>query len=337
MAIEFMDGFDHWTTNSFVARKWDTNSNAIGLSAGRFGGNCLGQFSGPGSTIALSQGQLSAVATRVIGFALQPTNVWASGNSFITILDGATEQISVRSGTAGVLIVSRSGTTLATSTNVLPLNIWCYLEFKCTINSSTGSFELRVNGTSTGWCSGSGVNTQTTANPTTNGFKIFGSNNINFSLDDLYVLNTSGSANNDFLGECRVNILYPVQDSLTGWTTSTGTSHFALVDETNPNDDTDYVYSNTANQEDTYFFSSLATSGAIAGIQNVACMRKDDIGLKTVSIETFVGGSGVVAPAFTPASSYLMYRQIVEQDPSTSAPWTPTTLFNANCGVKIIT
>jgi hypothetical protein len=55
------------------------------------------------------------------------------------------------------------------------------------------------------------------------------------TIDDVYITNTSTR-----LGESRVVVLYPNADTADAdWTRSTGVDHYATVDETTVNGDTD--------------------------------------------------------------------------------------------------
>src|SRR5215471_4142203 len=194
MSIEFIDGFDHYTNGTNLARKWDSASNGgISSGSGRFGGGAFGNNAGAGGSAQLT---LPALATRVIGFAFFP-QAMNTNQAFIQFYDGATVQVDVRTGsTTGTQIqVTRNGTNLATSTFAFILNQWYYLEFKATIGSS-GYYEVRVNGTV--WLSGT-ANTQATSNASFNKIVLFGNNNILWYGDDLYILNSSGTVNNDFL------------------------------------------------------------------------------------------------------------------------------------------
>jgi hypothetical protein len=255
-------------------------------------------------------------------------------------MDGANEQISLRSDGANHIVVSRNGTTLATSTTAIVPNVWIYMEFSYTINTTTGAYTLKVvsGGVETTWLTGTNVNTQTTANANSNGIKFTGTNNNAYNLDDVYVLNSSGSVNNTFLGECRILTSLPTADSATNkaWTPDSGTAHFSRVNEISPDDDTSYVYSATAGQLDTYTFASVSPTGAVAGVATTLCARKDDVGSRTISAEYRGGGSNYTgSKSFSPTSSYLMFQQIYETDPATGLAWTAGGInageFGVNC------
>ena len=196
----------------------------------------------------------------------------------------------------------------------------------------------------TTWLTGSGVNTQTTGNATQNGIKFIAnsSGGQSYFIDDLYILNTSGSVNNTFLGECRILMALPNADSgsvstNSQWTTSSGTVHNTRVNENPPDDDTTYVSSATAGQIDTYKFATVTPTGAVAGVQTTLCARKDDVGGRTICAEYRGGGANYDgANNFSPGSSYLMFRQIYEVDPATGLAWNGTGINAGEFGIKCI-
>ena len=157
----------------------------------------------------------------------------------VTMADGEDElAAAIRVGRAKLGIKLALGPKIGAKTADRGEYVLFLSEYEATIASGTGgSANVHVNGSSV--ISLTGVNTQATANPSANQVLLtsnFGVNNIN--CDDLYVLNTSGSVNNDFLGECRVWMSLPTGDDarFKQWTPSTGTSHFANLDDANPND-----------------------------------------------------------------------------------------------------
>lgn len=332
MSLEFIEGFDHYTTTSFPGRKWDTGSTVNAIVAGRFSGNAVRSGTG------FLQISLSSVQTRVAGFAFLFD---ASGATVVCqFQDAGTTQVELRLDSSRHLVVTRNGTVLTTGTTVLALSIWYYIEFKAKIDPSTGTYEVRLNGAVE--ISGSG-NTRNTTNSTCNQFALRpGFSNHYF--DDIYVLNTTGPPNSDFLGECRIHTTLPNADNTTAtgtnktWTPSTGTNHSALVDETNPNDDTDYISSATAGEIDTFQFPDISPTGTIAGVQAVLCDRKDDAGARTLCAE-YRSGAGTNydgGTSITPGSAYLMHRQIWETDPATSAAWTAANINAGEFGVKCV-
>lgn len=98
-------------------------------------------------------------------------------------------------------------------------------------------------------------------------------------LDDVYICDKSGGVNDTFLGDIKIGCIFPRQDVTTGWTPSTGTTHFSLVNEHVPDDDSTYVFTNSASAIDSYYFDNVSSfSGQIQGAQISFFARKNDEG-----------------------------------------------------------
>lgn len=341
MSLEFMDGFDHLATADLTL-KWDTNTNAISTSivAGRYAAYAVQQGAGGASSPKLIK-TLSggSRATRVIGMAVRFYNSF--DNAIICgFQDAGSFQLELRRTSGGYFTVTRNGTVLETSTATYSLSTWYYIEFKATIDSSTGSYEVRLNGTNI--LSDSGVNTQATANASANQVFVGGNPGapvpVYQQVDDLYVVNTDGSANNDFLGECRIFTNMPTGDSGTNkqWSRSTGTNNYPLVDEANQNGDTDYVYDSTVGDIDTYTFGAISPTGGIAAVAVNLCARKDDAGTRQIAEETRQSSTEYTGTTKTLTSSYTFYQNIREVDPATALAWTGSGVNAAEMGVKVI-
>jgi len=343
MSLEFMDGFDHMQGGGRdVVRKWDTNATWWGTqSPGRFGG-LLAQI-GPGGTstsLSLKQGQLSAVATRVIGFAFYYVNVPTTDTVLVEFFHLGTSQVDLRFNSAKQFFFTRNGTVLGSpSTQNVVVNTWYYFEVLATINPSAGVLTFRVT-TPAGamnWLNVTGVNSSATGSSLTDGIAIRMPSGYEAWIDDLYILNTSGTRNNAFLGECRIMTVFPFQDGFNlQWTTSSGTNHWDRVSENPGDDDSTYNSTATVGNIDTYDMANITPPGAILGVQTVLTARKDDPGARQMIVETRSGGvnrDGVVTQSLN--SNYLIFREIMETDPATSAPWTASGLNATEFGAKL--
>ena len=93
----------------------------------------------------------------------------------------------------------------------------------------------------------------------------------------MYVLDTTGTDNNTFLGSQIVEAVFPNSNAQSNWSPSTGTNNAACVDENPSNDDTDYVYSTTVGNKDLYGVTSCTRINAnIKGVQLNADARVTD-------------------------------------------------------------
>lgn len=333
MSLEFMDGFDHYQTFS---QKWDNNAsgNNSNQTPARFGGGSASFFTG---TIALSQGQLSAVSTRIIGFALYINNSGIAAGGIVNFLLAGTTQCDLRYTSTGQLQVTRNGTVLGTSTFQMLTFVWYYIEISVTINGSTGAFDVHVNGTSV--LSASGVNTANAGGTTTDSLKIgcTTGQGQNLNFDDLYILNTSGAANNTFLGDSRIVTQVPNSDGThTAWTPSSGTNRYSRVNEIPPDGDSSYIFDSTPGDENTFGFpaTTISGTGVVAAVQVNMCARKDDVTTRSIEDLCHSGGSDFAgANIYALITTYLIYRQIRETDPATGLAWTLAGVNAAQFGV----
>jgi hypothetical protein len=216
---------------------------------------------------------------------------------------------------------------------------WYYIEIKVVIHDTAGSVELRINGATV--ASASGVDTRNGGTGVVNGFQ-FGaghggsSQRTNANFCDLYVCDGSGAINNSFLGDCKVECLFPNgAGAETQWTPSAG-SNYQNVDETPPNDDTDYNKSNTVDQVDTYAMTDLAsTTGLIYGVQYLDYVRKDNAGSRHIAPVARIGGTDYAGADASLGDSYVYTREIHELSPATAAAFTISEVNAMEFGLKV--
>jgi hypothetical protein len=342
MALRFVDSFDHYATAD-ILQKWTLSGGTaptIVAAAGRRSTACLRITGSSGASLTKT---LDSQATWIIGFALNVSQGPSGAARLLVCYDTGTEHLRLRLNTDGTISVMRGGSTvLSTSAATIAFASYGFLEFKFTINDTTGSYEVRYNGAMI--TSGSGVDTRNGANSTVNQFQLRSdavgeSPGGTYSFDDLYICDGSGSSNNDFLGDVRVDCYLPDgngnSSQLVG---SDGNSvdNYALIDEASQNGDTDYVQSATVSNKDTYTFSNMShTPADIFGVQVNMIAKKDDSGTRSVCAVTRSGGSDTDGTTQALSTAYLCYREIRETDPNTAAAWTTTNLNNAEFGIKV--
>lgn len=337
MTLLFIDGFDHYATAD-VLTKWtafDTSSagQSIATSSGRRGGNgWTSTTTGRGLTRAIPNS-----TTVVLGFALNLGGAAAGAINLIEFRESGTIHVALLANSDNSVSVLRGATTLATSSaGVLPSSGYCYLELKATINDSTGAYEVRVNGANV--LSGTGADTRNggTGVITNVAVRWVRSNAV---IDDLYICDGSGSTNNDFLGDQRVDCYFPNgngnSSQLLG-SDGNSTDNYLLVDDSSPNGDTDYVQSATSGQKDTYAISNMMhTPATIAGVQVCMSSKKDDAGTRSICSVVRSGGSDTDGTTQALSTTYNYYLQIIEQDPNTSTAWTVSGFNAAEFGQKV--
>lgn len=342
MSLLFMDGFDHYATAD-AGKKWSSVAGSFSISAGagRRGTSALNITAGNQSVRAIFA---AGVATLIVGFAWKPANVVGGNPEVMCLADGlgGVTHISLVFNASNKLEIRRgaySGTLLATSTTVFSIGAYYYLELKVTVSDTVGIAVLRVNGTTD--INLSGADTRNGGNATVDTV-VFGANfGSAFSscfFDDIYICDTAGSApNNDFLGDCRIDTLFPNADgSNQAFTPSTPGTHYTLVDEPTPNT-TDYVESNVVASKDTYGFQDLTTiTGTIYGVQVNTAALKDDAGARSLANTVKSSASNADGVSRALGTSQIYYMDVFPTDPATTAAWTEAGVNAAEFGVKVI-
>lgn len=318
--LRFFGGFDLED-----AAQWTTTNGVWGYAAGRFAGYAIDVASNSLAKTFDNQ------ATFAIGFAHQPSRPDMPG-TFFWFSDSA-GQVPVQLGwqNATTLVVSNGqGTALGTVT-VANATGWHGYGLQVTFGP-TGSLTLYLDGVA--------VLTLTNVrccgnNSTTTAYAInFTSNNAHCYYDDVYLCDTQGSTHTGYLGDLRVMTWVPTADgSHTDFAPSTGTSHYACVDEVPANSDTDYVSSSTIGATDTYKTPGATITGSVAGVQIAMTARKDDAGSRTVG---FMVGASQQGASVALSTSYTTYRTaVMETNPVTGVGWTQSDLQTQEFGVQV--
>lgn len=333
MALLFTDSFDHYATADGT-KKWNTFGTGVSIqaSSGRRSTGCM-QFSG--NTRFADKTLPSSYQTLIVGFALDA----AAGNTtdIMRFLDGATVHTGLYLTANNAIAAFRgtNATVLGTSANnVVPASGFCYIEVKTKIDDSTGTVEVKVNGASV--LSLTGQDTRNGGNASATGISFRGIVNTS-KIDDLYICDTSGSTNNDFLGDVRIDCLFPDGDgNYSQFTPSTGTSHYQLVDEATPNT-TDYNDGATVGDRDSYTFANLSSlaSQTVYAVQVCMAINKDDAGSKSAASFVRASSTNGDGASISLGTSQVITTQVFEQNPSGPAAWTESTVNGMEAGCKV--
>jgi hypothetical protein len=236
----------------------------------------------------------------------------------------------------GALSVYDSVSVLIATTTIpiFTTNTWQHIEFF--VDSATGEIEVRREGVP--------VLTATEAVPQNANIGIISwtnrqNNTSNTSLGlymkGLVVWDTTGTYNNDFMGTVNV-VGCPVEsdESNTGWTPSTGTDIYALLDESTPND-ADYASAAAAAASVEMSLGDVpADSTSVRGVITVVRAMKTDGGDANlqVSLKSVAAYDAGVDHAITPTATY--WWDVSEEDPNTTSPWTPGTFNDASIRIN---
>lgn len=338
MALRFMDSYDHYSVPSEIQKKYtayNDSGGGVGLQSttGRRAGSTALMLR---VSIDFLSVTLDDQSTWIVGAAINLNG--SETTDLIRFYDNTGALQAVLGVTsAGMLTLYRGSTLLATATsNAIPLNTWVYLEVKLTIADSGGTFEARVNESVA--VTFSGDTKQSSTLSTANRIYFVGRGTHN-SLDDLYICDGTGSVNNTYLGDSRIDVLSPVGvGNYAEFTPNGAASNWDCVNE-NPDDaDSTYNSTNVTGKRDTFDCSNLTSvTGTIAGIQLNYFARKDDAGSRGIRSLTRVSSTDYEGSTIPIGTDYRYAMQIVEQNPNTSSAWTDTAINAAEFGYKLQT
>lgn len=333
MALQFFDGFDHYNTTALLAAKWGSILSSPLFVTGRGGvGQGVRLYSGRACTRNVS----GSPATIICGFAYK--YLGGSNSSILRILDGATVHFQLYYDSVNGAIGAYRNTTLlgssAPGTAGAAASGHIYIELKVTISDTVGVGEVRVNGATV--LSLTGQDTRNAAAAQITSVQLYGG--MDSEYDDFYLCDTTGSVNNDFLGDVKIVPLYPdAAGDSTQFTPLSG-SNYQNVDEAIADGDTTYVESSTVGHKDLYTFGNLSfTPESILGVQAIACVRKDDAGTREVRAVTKAGSTTRNGPTFAPSTTYGIAMDIMETNPADSAAWERADVDALQAGVEIVT
>lgn len=347
MAILFMESFDHYTSPSLPAvhGKWSQtrNSGGISLITGRFGQAWYGFESRwtrkdfPNNYTTWIAGCAFAYAgggdtTEFITFAEQSSSIshvclrWNPVNNHLEVM---------RNSHSSPTILGYYPWT----PSLYPT--WYFIEMKATCDDTTGSVEVRIDGATV--INLTGVDTKNGGAGVFNrlvlGNAEFSSDDNNAVIDDLYLLdNSGGSPTNDFLGDCRVEVILPNGNGNSSQfvgSDSDSTDNYLLVDDASPDDDTTYVESATVGNKDTYAYNDLVvTTGTVYGVQILPYARKSDAGTRKFCTVTRLSGTEVDSADQTLSTTYNYFPVVQEAKPG-GGVWTIADVNNAEFGEKV--
>src|SRR5579872_223562 len=273
--LRWIEGFESFGTtpgNNPVgfAAKWNCSlgDSSYTVRAGRINGQSLRL---PTNLIPVFGPTLGTPQTVVVGFGFYQ-DAFASAQQIVQFRDGPAYQGSVVIQTDGTWKYHRGDSQIGgpslgqSSGHGASASAWIYVEIKVKFHGSTGTVEIHVDGNSV--LSLTGQNTSQTGNAFCTNIAFQGSSggSDHTQLDDIYMLDTTGSYNNDFLGPVNIKVLWATSDGGTNqFTPSSGANHYDRVNE-NPQDTTTYLEDGTAGDKELFGVTNLNLA-TIAGIQ----------------------------------------------------------------------
>ncbi len=333
--IRWMMAADHLSAGQ-VASAFDGGSDlGIAAGAGRSGRAAFTAAGNVGNKLTSTGGVAWAQSTLFVAAAYRSV----AGDAFIfDLFDGANSQVAVYRTSAGKVQFLFGGVTLLCETAIgaLPNTpAEPHVAVKIRVDPSAGTVALRIDGVPVPLYTGGGTligNEATALNTSTSGAAAI--TNVRFrgsnaNICDLMIWDTTGSVNNDWLGDKAV-----IYNAVTGNggendTTIGGSVPAATrwqgVDEIPADDDVSYnIYATGDAQLYTWAGIPTARRGVVA-LAPVNRWRKDDAGTNVMrSLLRPSTGADIEGHDVALTTSYGDYLgKIEEVDPVTSAAWQP--------------
>jgi len=152
--------------------------------------------------------------------------------------------------------------------------------------------------------------------------------------DDLLIQDASGALKGSGL-HCVAS--YPTAAGDTTQFTPSAGSNWQNVDETDPNEDTDYNFSSTAAQLDLYNVTDLpAYTGNVLGGEIWMRARKDNGGTEQLKIATKTESVVYYGATEDMTNAYAMYHKQYLLNPNTGVAWTQTEANAAQIGAEVV-
>lgn len=345
MGILWIDGIDHYGTDktNMTDGSWaevGASDFAISTANPRTGAHSL-HFANTSSSGADTRRVFGGAKTTVgMGAAFWLSNLPTDNDEaqIFGFRDTANaEQVVIILQTTGIIEAFRgapgSNSLGATSTPAVTAEAYTHIECMVTIDDSAGAVEVRVNGVTV--LSIAGADTAQTTNIETSQVAVgkrqgtFNATGIDdLYIDDIFCYDDTGSFNNTFIGDRKVITLIPDADTAQAdWTPLSGTG-FSNIDELDPDDDTSYISAGPSASP--ALSSEFGLSDLPAGVSSVSAvvmvnrMLKTDAGTADVQPSLISVSSEATGTAHVLTEAYKYYHDVVEVDPDTTSPFTPS-------------
>lgn len=337
MGVIFTEGFDTYGTSSTpvgITRKWALGSTSfITVSSGRFAGYSL-RFTF-GTTLGFL---VPAHQTLILGFAFMVESLPLAESRVIEFRENGNLGINLRMQTNGEWSIYFNTTHIATTSGkAIGTGAWATVELRVKVDNSAGEYELRINRETV--LSATSIDTQPASNSYTDQIYLLASSVSGpiWRYDDLYVIDPSTGTPNDFLGDFRIQTVFPAADVAVDCTPSTGGDNFAMLDENPADSDTSYVEGDDGDSDLYSHGDSVDGSVVYAAIVNVVAKETDanpfDIAPTIKSGSTLEAGT----PQAIGSATYVTRFHVFAQSPDTLSAWTPAELETVQFGLEIST
>ena len=263
----------------------------------------------------------------------------ASANEQFHLEFSPTGQIRIVAGTT-MLATSAAGTVPSTPTLGSGGLSWVFVEIMATISPTVGACTVRVSGVPV--LSVTAANTQASGSAGAVSFIDWGSAyspayTMPLGLMHIYISDTTGAAPwNTFLGDVRVQTLYPTGNDSVQFTANGLASNWQNAALALPVPGTDYNASSTVGQQDTFAMAPISTTiGAVYGVNVKPLLFKSDAGARSGQTVLKSGATTALGTSTPLLATATQMHTMYQTDPNTSAQWALAAVNAAKPGYKI--
>ena len=351
MTLLKFDGFEGYTSPSNAVGKGGlintTGFSVWSYQTGRNGGKCL-RFKANNlyfGVLNLNFDLIPNTRTAILGFAMRFDGAFTAQGSSQPLLEfgqGTENRFILTKDASGNLgFGAWINGFAAYDTIKLELGRWYYMEIKYKIHSSTGIAQFRLdeqllmdftgdtyytNSTSISWGQFKFADTYNWPSQWT-------------QIDDMYLADTEGTENNDFLGDIRIDAIHPNGAGNYSQLTPSAGNNYECIDETGYSS-SDYVEGANAGEKDSYTYGSVPTDIDDTGI---ICLQvrqncKRTAPATNIKIDPFIRtGSTDYSQTAQDLSDAFTEKQgdIILEDPSDSNPWTQAKINACEFGMGV--
>jgi hypothetical protein len=335
MAFRFCDGFDSYASGSDLVKKWSIADASFtwSNSAGRFGGGAVANAGAAGGKQLQKLNIAASVSDMAAGFYLKASAAPAAAGIVLNVVNSAGASVGdISLNTAGTCSLHANSNSLqATSSINVCDGAWHWIEFRLQWGNPSYLYVDNVQqGTGGGGNLGNNyasVYLQSVAGITT-------------TWDDVVVYDsTTGAptpASNFPINARQITTLRPTSDSVVGFgTTSSGSTHYNLVNETVPDGDTSYVQDGGSGTQDLLNFASLGYTPTAINVV-ILNVYSDNPAGGTINIQGIAknsisqaNGSAIVSPLV-----YQTNQWPFALDPYSGVAWVAAGVNAAQFGYK---
>jgi hypothetical protein len=215
---------------------------------------------------------------------------------------------------------------------------WQYIEIGAVIHATAGSVVVKVNGVVV--LSVSGVKTRGASSSATvrrYGMLAGGANQNIFGTAHWYFCDGTGAAPwNGFLGDVRVQSLFPTADDAVAFTPHGNGANWLNGGQVPPVPFTDYNSATDVGAQDTFEMGDIpATLGIVYGVHVKPLIFKSDAGERSGASVLKSGGSVDVGASTVLSMTAAQLRKVYEVDPATGVQWTVAGVNAIKAGYRV--